>query len=206
MTTLIPPTTITRNALPPASLKQLFTEARTHHAWTGKTVPAEMLHAIYDLMKWGPTSVNSLPFRVLFIQTQEAKEKLFPALMGGNAAQVQAAPVACVIAYDTRFYDHLPVLFPHFDARSLFTPDPAYSDETALRSSTLQGAYFMLAARALGLDVGPMSGFDNALVDETFFKGTTWKSNFICNVGYGDDTKLAPRDLRLAFDDVCKFA
>jgi 3-hydroxypropanoate dehydrogenase len=142
--------------------------------------------------------------RILFVKTQAAKEKLYPALQGSNADQVRTAPVTAVIAYDEKFYDELPTLFPAFDAKSLFQGNPQLSEQTAFRNSSLQGAYFMIAARALGLDVGPMSGFDNALVDETFFKGTTWKSNFLCNVGYGDFDKLFPRGPRLSFDKVAR--
>ncbi len=168
-------------------------------------MPDALLHDIYDLAKWGPTSLNSQPMRVVFVKSKEAKEKLIPALMGSNIDQVKAAPVTAIIAYDERFFEHLPALFPAFDARPMFASNEALSRETAFRNGTLQGAYLMLAARSLGLDVGPMSGFDNAKVDEAFFKGTSWKSNFICNIGYGDTATLHPRGPRLSFEQVARF-
>lgn len=186
------------------SIDRLFTEARTHHAWLDQPVPDELLRAIYDLAKWGPTSVNASPVRILFVKSKTAKEKLLPALSGSNPEQVRAAPVTAIIAYDEKFYDELPALFPAFDARSLFVSNPSLSQQTAFRNSSLQGAYFMLAARALGLDVGPMSGFDNAKVDEAFFTGTSWKSNFLCNVGYGDASGLYPRGPRLDFETAAR--
>ena len=185
---------------------QLFTEARTHHAWLDKPVSDAQLEEVYNLAKWGPTSVNALPMRILFIRSAAAKEKLIPTLSGSNVDQVKSAPVTAIIAYDEKFFDELPTLFPAFDARSLFVNNAAFSERTAFQSGTLQGAYFMLAARSLGLDVGPMAGFDNAKVDDTFFKGTSWKSNFLCNIGYGDTTKLYPRGPRLSFETVCKIA
>jgi 3-hydroxypropanoate dehydrogenase len=191
-------------ALATADLKQLFTEARTHHAWLDKPVSDTLLKEVYDLAKWGPTSVNSTPMRILFIKSPAAKEKLLPALHGGNVDQVKAAPVTAVIAYDEKFYEDLPTLFPAFDAKSMFVGNEALIKETELRNGSLQGAYFMLAARALGLDVGPMSGFNNAAVDQTFFQGTSWKSNFLCNIGYGDNTKLYPRGPRHTFEQACK--
>lgn len=191
-------------AISTEAIQQLFTEARTHHAWLPKPISDELLRSTYELAKWGPTSVNSTPMRILFLKSESAKEKLYPALSGSNVAQVKAAPVTAIIAVDSKFYENLPRLFPAFDAKSMFTSDQALSDETGFRNSTLQGAYFMLAARALGLDVGPMSGFDNAKVDEAFFSGTTWKSNFLCNLGYGDLAKVYPRGPRLKFDEVCR--
>jgi 3-hydroxypropanoate dehydrogenase len=161
---------------------------------------------VFDLAKWAPTSVNSLPARFLFVKSQAAKAKLIPALAESNVPQVAQAPVTVIVAYDERFFDELPTLFPAFDAKSMFASNPALSEQTAFRNGSLQGAYFMLAARALGLDVGPMSGFDNAKVDEAFFKGTSWKSNFLCNVGYGDAEKLFPRGPRLSFEQACKIA
>lgn len=186
------------------SLEQLFTGARTHHVWTNKPVSDETLRQVYELAKWGPTSVNAGPMRVLFVRTPAAKEKLLPALMGANVDQVKGAPVTAVIAFDENFHEKLPTLFPAFDARPMFTSNPALSHATAFRNSSLQGAYFILAARALGLDTGPMSGFDNAKVDEAFFQGTTWKSNFICTLGHGDTAKLFPRGPRLSFEEACK--
>jgi 3-hydroxypropanoate dehydrogenase len=186
------------------SLNQLFIEARSHHAWQAKPLEDVVLRKLYDLAKWGPTSVNSQPARLVFVKSKEAKERLIPALQGGNVAQVQAAPVTVIVAHDERFYDHLPVLFPAFDAKSMFAANEAMSRESAFRNGTLQGAYLMLAARSLGLDVGPMSGFDNAKVDEAFFKGTSWKSNFLFNVGYGDLSKAFPRGPRLSFEQAAR--
>jgi 3-hydroxypropanoate dehydrogenase len=182
------------------SIAELFTEARTHHAWEQRDVSDELLNELFDLAKWGPTSLNSLPARFLFVKSKAAKAKLAPALAESNVSQVVAAPVTVVVAYDEKFYDELPTLFPAFDAKQLFVANPTLSQETAFRNGSLQGAYLMLAARALGLDIGPMSGFDNAKVDEAFFKGTSWKSNFLCNIGYGDPEKLFPRGPRLSFE------
>jgi 3-hydroxypropanoate dehydrogenase len=188
------------------SIQQLFTDARTHHAWQDRDVADGLLHEIYDLAKWGPTSANSLPMRIVFVKSKSAKEKLLPALMGSNVEQVRAAPVTAIVAYDQKFYEQLPTLFPAFDARSLFASNPSLSEQTAFRNSSLQGAYFILAARALGLDAGPMSGFDNAKVDQAFFENSSWKSNFLCNIGYGDAAKLHPRGPRLGFDQACIIA
>lgn len=185
------------------SIEQLFTSARTHHAWLNKPVTDDQLRSIYELAKWGPTSVNSVPMRVLFIRTEEAKAKLYPTLSGSNVSQVKQAPVTAIIAYDSTFYEHLPELFPAFDAKSMFATDLELSEATGFRNSSLQGAYFIMAARALGLDVGPMSGFDNRRVDQVFFEDTTWRSNFLCNLGYGDASKLHPRGARLSFDQAC---
>ena len=188
------------------SIQQLFTEARTHHAWQNSEVADGLLREIYDLGRWGPTSANSLPMRIVFVKSKSAKEKLLPAVAGGNVEQVRAAPVTAIVAYDQKFYDQLPTLFPAFDARSLFASNPALSEQTAFRNSSLQGAYLILAARALGLDAGPMSGFDNAKVDQAFFENSSWKSNFLCNIGYGDAAKLHPRGPRLGFDQACIIA
>jgi 3-hydroxypropanoate dehydrogenase len=188
------------------SIQQLFTEARTHHAWQDRDIADGLLHEIYDLAKWGPTSANSLAMRIVFVKSNSAKEKLMPALAGTNVEQVRAAPVTAIVAYDQKFYDQLPTLFPAFDARSLFASNPSLSEQTAFRNSSLQGAYFILAARALGLDTGPMSGFDNAKVDQAFFENSSWKSNFLCNIGYGDAAKLHPRGPRLGFDQACIIA
>jgi 3-hydroxypropanoate dehydrogenase len=188
------------------SIQQVFTEARTHHAWLDREISDEVLAKIFDVSKWGPTSVNSLPARFLFVKSEAAKASLLPALSESNVAQVTAAPVTVVIAFDEQFYKELPTLFPAFDVGALFAGNAPLSEETAFRNSSLQGAYFMLAARALGLDVGPMSGFDNAKVDEIFFSGTSWKSNFLCNIGYGDVAKLSPRGPRLSFEHACKIA
>jgi 3-hydroxypropanoate dehydrogenase len=188
------------------SIQQLFTAARTHHAWQEKDVADGILREIYDLAKWGPTSANCLPMRIVFVKSKSEKEKLIPTLMGSNADQVRAAPVTAIIAYDQKFYDELSTLFPAFDARSMFASNPALSEQTAFRNGSLQGAYFILAARALGLDTGPMSGFDNAKVDQAFFEKSSWKSNFLCNIGYGDAAKLQPRGPRLSFDQACIIA
>jgi 3-hydroxypropanoate dehydrogenase len=188
------------------ALKQIFTEARTHHHWLSQPVPDELLHELFELTKWGPTSANSLPMRIVFIKSAEQKEKLLPALFGANVDQVKAAPVTAIIAYDQKFYNHLPRLFPHADLKGMFASNEALAEHSALQNSSLQGGYFILAARALGLDIGPMGGFDRAKVDEVFFKGTSWKSNFLCNLGYGDASKLFPRGPRLDFNEVCKIA
>ena len=188
------------------SIQQLFTDARTHHAWQDRDIADGLLHEIYDLAKWGPTSANSLPMRIVFVKSNSAKEKLMPALSGSNVEQVRAAPVTAIVAYDQKFYDQLPTLFPAFDARSMFASNPSLSEQSALRNGSLQGAYFILAVRALGLDTGPMSGFDNAKVDQAFFENSSWKSNFLCNIGYGDATKLHPRGPRLGFDQACIIA
>ena len=189
-----------------SSIQQLFTDARTHHAWLDKPVADGLLQEIYDLAKWGPTSANASPMRIVFVKSRSAKEKLIPALMGGNVEQVRAAPVTAIIAHDQKFHDHLPTLFPAFDMRPMFVANPALSELTALRNSSLQGAYFILAVRALGLDAGPMSGFDNAKVDEAFFEKSSWRSNFLCNIGYGDAERLRPRGPRLSFDQACVIA
>jgi 3-hydroxypropanoate dehydrogenase len=189
-----------------SSIQQLFTVARTHHAWLDTPVADELLQEIYDLTKWGPTSANGSPVRIVFVKSKSAKEKLLPAIAAPNVPQVLAAPVTAIIAYDQKFYDQLPRLFPAYDMRPMLVANPSMSEQTAFRNSTLQGAYFILAVRALGLDAGPMSGFDNGKVDHSFFDGTSWKSNFLCNVGYGDAAKLYPRGPRLDFDEACVIA
>jgi len=191
-------------SLPEAALEQIFTKARTHSAWLPQPVSDELLVQIYDLMKWGSTSANSSPARILFVKSREAKEKLLPCMAPGNVEKTKAAPVTAIIAMDMEFYEKLPKLFPHTDARSWFAGNPSLIESTAFRNSSLQGAYFIIAARSLGLDCGPMSGFDNAKVDASFFQGTSWKSNFICNIGYGDASKLNPRAPRLDFNEACK--
>ena len=186
-------------------LDLLFRTARTHSAWQDKPVDDALLARVYDLAKIGPTSANMCPMCVVFVRSPAAKEKLKPALDPGNVAKTMSAPVTAIIAMEVRFYEQLPKLFPHADAKAWFKDLPENVLEyTALRNSSLQGAYFMLAARALGLDCGPMSGFNNAKVDETFFAGTTVKSNFLCNLAYGDASKLYPRSPRLAFEEACK--
>jgi len=186
-------------------LNVIFHQARTHHAWLNKPVDDALLRQVYELAKFGPTSANMSPMRVVFVKSKEAKERLRPALQPGNVDKTMAAPVTAIIAMDLRFYEHLPRLFPHADAKAWFQPLPDNVLEyMALRNSSLQGGYFMIAARALGLDCGPMSGFDNAKVDATFFAGTSIKSNFLCNLGYGDVAKLHPRAPRLSFEEACR--
>jgi 3-hydroxypropanoate dehydrogenase len=186
-------------------LDLIFRDARTHNGWLDKPVEDALLKQVHDLAKMGPTSANMCPMRVVFVKSKEAKEKLKPALDAGNVDKTMKAPVTAIIAMDIRFYELMPKLFPHADARAWFKDLPENVLEyVALRNSSLQGAYFMLAARSLGLDCGPMSGFNNALVDATFFAGTTVKSNFLCNLGHGDASKLYPRSPRLSFDEACK--
>jgi len=186
------------------ALDTLFNLARTHSAWLDKPVDAGILKQIYDLTKIAPTSANCQPLRVVYVTSPEAKAKLKPALDEGNVEKTMAAPVIAILGMDMEFYEHLPKLFPHADARSWFAGDAKKIYDTAFRNSSLQGGYFILAARALGLDCGPMSGFDNAKVDEAFFAETTIKSNFLVNLGYGDDSKLYPRSPRPDFNDFCR--
>jgi 3-hydroxypropanoate dehydrogenase len=188
------------------ALDQLFLQARTHHAWLPKPVDDALLRELVALTAMGPTSANSSPGRFVFVKTAEAKEKLRPALSAGNIDKTMAAPVTVIVAMDMAFYDHLPTLFPHADARSWFVGNDEAIRATAFRNSSLQGAYLILAARALGLDAGPMSGFDAAKVDAAFFAGTTFKANFLINLGYGDRAKLHPRNPRLSFDEIARIA
>ena len=190
-----------------ASLSQLFRDARTFNAWQPREVSDQQLHQLYELAKFGPTSANSSPMRVVFVKSAQAKATLAPFLSEGNRAKTMEAPVTAIIATDHEFYERLPSLFPHADARSWFVGNQPLIDATAFRNATLQGAYVLLAARSLGLDCGPMSGFDNAGVDAAFFAGTAIKSNFLISLGYGDATRnLFPRSPRLAFDEACKIA
>jgi 3-hydroxypropanoate dehydrogenase len=189
------------------SLDLIFRKARTHSVWLDQPVDDALLRQVYDLAKLGPTSANMCPMRIVFVKSKDAKEKLKPALDAGNVAKTMSAPVTAIIGMDIHFFEKLPVLFPHADAKAWFKDLPDNVLEIiALRNSSLQGAYFMLAARALGLDCGPMSGFDNAKVDAAFFAGTTVKSNFLCNLAHGDASKLHPRNPRLGFDEACRFA
>ena len=184
---------------------QIFTNARTHSAWHNQPVTIDTLHRIYDLFKWAPTSANSSPARIVFVTSPEEKAKLLTCVDAGNVQKTREAPVCAIIAYDLEFYEKLPQLFPHApDARSWFASNQTLIETTAFRNSSLQGAYLMLAARSLGLDCGPMSGFNPAKVDAAFFAGTRWKSNFLCNLGYGDASKLFPRSPRLSFEEACK--
>lgn len=192
------------NSLSQAALEQLFLQARTHNEWLPQPVGDETLHQIYDLMKWGPTSANSSPARIVFVKSEAAKEKLLEGVSAGNLEKTRSAPVTAIVAEDLEFYEQLPKLFPHADARPWFAGKKALIETTAFRNSTLQGAYLMIAARALGLDCGAMSGFDNAKVDAAFFEGTSWRSNFLCNLGYGDASKVFPRSPRLDFDEACR--
>ncbi|HZF10017.1 MAG TPA: malonic semialdehyde reductase [Thermoanaerobaculia bacterium] len=200
------------------ALDQLFRKARTHGAWLDEPVSDDVLRQLYELMKWAPTSANSCPARILFLRTPEAKKRLLPALSPGNVDKTMQAPVTAIVAYDLRFYEQLPKLFPHNPRmRDLFANSPELAEVAAFRNGTLEGGYFILAARALGLDCGPMSGFDNAKVDAEFFPApaapagvapdvlpeSLVKSNFLCNLGYGDPAKLPPRNPRLEFDEVC---
>lgn len=190
--------------LPDASFAQLFHEARTHNAWHEKDVPDALLRELVSLVLLGPTSANCSPARFVFVKSHEAKEKLKPFLSEGNRAKTMQAPVCAIVGNDHDFHEHLPELFPHTDAKSWFAGKPEKIAETAFRNGTLQGAYLIMAARALGLDCGPMSGFDPAGVDKTFFAGTNVKSNFLCNLGYGDSTALRPRSPRFDFDQVAR--
>jgi len=210
----------TTHRLSDDAYKVLFSEARTYSDWLDRSVGDDLLHQLYDLMKWGPTSANCCPVRILFLRSRQAKERLRPALAPGNVDKTMKAPVTAIIAHDSKFYELLPRLFPaDATAKEMFAKSTKLADSTAMRNGSLQGAYFMLAARSLGLDCGPMSGFDNAKVDQEFFPtpapggaatlgtflaGGPVKSNFLCNLGYGDAAKLRPRGPRLAFDEACR--
>ncbi len=186
-------------------LALLFSNARTHNEWLDKSVSDEQIHAMYEAMKWAPTSANSSPARIVFVKLAEQKEKLVACMSPGNADKTRKAPVTAIIGMDMAFYEKLLQLFPHApDARSWFEGNDAVVESTAFRNSSLQGAYLMMAARALGLDCGPMSGFDAEKINAEFFAGTNVKVNFVCNIGYGDAEKLFPRSPRLAFEEACK--
>jgi len=187
-----------------AALATLFTEARTHNGWQNKPVSDALCQQIFDLAKWGATSANCSPARIVFVKSAEEKEKLVACMAPGNQEKTRLAPVTAIIGMDMEFFEKLPKLFPHADAKSWFVGNQALIDTTALRNSSLQGAYVMLAARALGLDCGPMSGFDGDKINAAFFAGSTVKVNFVCSIGYGDAAKLYPRSPRLAFDEACK--
>jgi len=182
----------------------LFNEARTHNGWTDQPVSDDTLRELFDLLKMAPTSANCSPARFVFLRSAESRQKLAPALLPGNLDKTLAAPVTVIVACDLAFHEQLPRLFPHADARSWFAGNEDLIRETAFRNGTLQGAYMMLAARAVGLDCGPMSGFDKTKVDEAFFADTTWRSNFLCNLGHGDPSKLFPRSPRFQFEDACR--
>lgn len=187
------------------TIDQLFTDAHTAGGYLDRPVSDATLRALYELLKFGPTSSNSGPARFAFVRSAEAKARLLDCVSAGNVRKITEAPVTVIVAMDLAFYEQLPKLFPHTDARSWFVGKPQrHIDDTALRNSSLQGAYLIIAARALGLDCGPMSGFDNARLDEAFFAGTTVRSNFICTLGHGDPAKQKPRNPRLDFDEACR--
>ncbi|MBS0252428.1 MAG: malonic semialdehyde reductase [Proteobacteria bacterium] len=185
-----------------AAFDQLFDKARTNNKWQPRDVPDDLLRQIVEHMKWGPTSANCSPARIVFVKSPEAKERLKPHLSPGNVDKTMAAPATAIIAYDLKFYEYLPRLYPPADAKSWFVGKKEHADKTAFRNGSLQGGYFILDARALGLDCGPMSGFDNAAVDAEFFAGTDIKSNFLCNLGYGDPAGIYPRSPRFSFDEM----
>jgi 3-hydroxypropanoate dehydrogenase len=191
------------------ALDAIFRNARTHNGWQSKPVSDEVLRRLWDIAKWGPTSANSQPCRIVFVRTREGKERLRPALSEGNTAKTLAAPVTAIVAYDSQFYEHLPRTFPHNQDAINWFKGPGKevaAHTTAFRNGTLQGAYLIVAARALGLDIGAMSGFDNAKLDEAFFPDGRFKSNFLCNIGYGDPAALFERSPRMSFEDACSFA
>jgi 3-hydroxypropanoate dehydrogenase len=186
------------------AIDQLFREARSYNAWSSQPVNDALLHALYELMKWGPTAANSCPARIVFVKSAEAKERLKPCLDKGNVEKSMSAPVVAIIGMDMEFYEKLPKLFPHTDARSWYAGKPEKIAENAMRNSTLQGAYLMLAARAMGLDCGPMSGFDRDAIEAAFFPDGTVKANFICAIGHGTTEKLHDRGPRLTFNEACR--
>lgn len=186
------------------ALDQIFLKARTHNKWQPKDVPDALLKRLVEVLQLGPTSVNSSPGRFVFVKSKAAKERLRPHLSPGNLEKTMAAPVTVIIGYDEKFYEHLPKLFPHADAKSWFVGKEEHIKTTAFRNSSLQGGYLIIAARSLGLDCGPMSGFDNAGVDKEFFAGSAVKSNFICNLGFGDPAGLFPRSPRFTFEEAAK--
>ena len=188
--------------LDPSALKQLFLDAHTHNSWLPQDVSDSVLKELIDVMKMAPTSFNCSPARIVFVKSHEAKQRLKPLLSPPNVEKTMAAPVTAIIGHDMAFYDRLPQLFPAMDARSFFVGKPEFIGMTAFRNGSLQGAYLIMAARALGLDIGAMSGFDNAKVDAEFFKDTTVKSNFLCNIGYGDPSGVRPRAPRFTFEEM----
>ncbi len=188
------------------ALARLFLAARTHNAWQDRPVAEDTLHRLYELASMGPTSFNGSPMRVVFVRSAEGKDRLCEALLSSNVAKTMQAPVCAIVAEDISFWEAFPTLSPHKDVRGYFRDNAALTEETAFRNSSMQGAYLIMAARALGLDCGPMSGFDRSRVDALFFEGTSWRSNFLCNLGYGDASALYPRNPRLAFETACRFA
>ncbi|WP_300339120.1 malonic semialdehyde reductase [Accumulibacter sp.] len=193
-------------ALPAEALDQLFVEARTHNGFAPEAIPEATLRRLHSLMKWGPTSMNCQPARLVFVISAEGKNKLAPALSPGNLDKTLVAPATVIIATDTRFYEHLPTMFPAYDARPMFAGNPELAASTAFRNGTLQGAYLILAARALGLDCGPMSGFDGDKLNAAFFPDGRYQANFLCNLGVGDPSALHPRGPRLSFEEACEIA
>lgn len=187
-----------------ASIELILSGARSHYAWADKPIADDVIGRLYNIIKMGSTSMNGCPARFIFVKTPEGKERVAKSLKPANVPKMMGAPLTVIVAYDTQFWQELPKLFPHEDRRHLFRDKVEYSEETAFRNSTLQGGYLMIAARALGLDIGAMSGFSNQIIDEEFFKGTTVKSNFLCNIGYADETALFQRLPRFDFDDVCE--
>lgn len=192
-------------ALDDESIEVILSNARSHYAWQDRPVEAETIRQLYAITAAGPTSMNSCPARFVFVSSDDARQRLAKSLKDKNIAKMMNAPLTVIIAYDLAFWEQLPFLFPHEDRRPAFRDKPAHIEATAFRNSTLQGAYFMIAARALGLDVGAMSGFSNEIVDREFFADTQWKSNFLCNLGYADETALFQRLPRFSFDDACSF-
>ena len=195
-----------KTSLDDDSIDLILREARSHYAWTDRPVSRELLEAVYEIMASGPTSMNTCPARLVFVTSEEGKDRLAKSLKAKNIDKMRSAPVTVIFAHDLEFWTHLPFLFPHEDRRPQFEGKAAHIEATAFRNGTLQGAYFMIAARAMGLDVGAMSGFSNEIVDEEFFAGTTLKSNFLINLGYADETALFQKLPRFPFDDVCSFA
>ena len=191
-------------ALDGPALDVLFRQARTHNLWTGRPVTDAALRQVYDLMKMAPTSANMCPVRIVFVKSDAAKARLRPALVSGNVEKTMTAPVCAIIGHDLAFWEHLPRLFPHKDMTAMFRDNREMTEVAAFRNGSMQGGYFILAARAIGLDCGPMSGFDNAAIDEEFFAGTSVKSNFLCNLGYGIADQLFPRAPRFDFEEVCQ--
>lgn len=185
------------------SIHRLFTGGHTHHGWLAKPVSDEQLQELYDLSKWPPTCVNGSPLRILFVKSSDAKERLASCLMASNIQKMKSAPVTAILAYDLDWYEKLPQLFPRGDYKGMYASNQTLSEATAFRNSSLQAGYLIMAARSLGLDVGPMSGFDLDKVNKLFFKNSSWRVNFLCNIGYGDPAKLYPRAARLSFDESC---
>lgn len=203
----LPSRTITKDVLPAASLDQLFRLARTYNEWSARDVDDQTIHGLYELLKWGPTAANSNPARFVWVKSHEGKEKLAALAMEANQAKIMAAPITVIIGHDLAFAETMPKLFPvRGEMLREYYHEPIVAAETALRNSSLQGAYLILAARALGLDAGPMSGFDNASVDREFFVGTSIQSNFICSLGYGEPGTPFPRNPRLSFEEAARWA